>query len=104
MRRHPRRARVDPTNPQAWATDDRTGFVGNHRDLKWQFEWRGNRLENTRILVFEPDEPQRQLGVIILPPDPPSIINARPEQYAIDEVWPMLMEVKGNYDEIPMYL
>lgn len=31
------------------------------------------------------DVPQRQLGVLIIPPDPPPIMNARPEQYAIDE-------------------
>jgi len=55
--------------------------------MQWQFEWRGNRLVNTKILVFEDqlDTPQRQLGTIILPPDPPSILNARVEQYFIDE-------------------
>jgi hypothetical protein len=87
MRPHPRRARTDPSAPSAWATDDRSGFVGNQRDLRFQMEWAGTRLVNTRILVFEDeyDEPQRQLGTLILPPDPPSILNARPEQYAIDE-------------------
>ena len=86
MRKHPRRARVDPENPRAWATDDRTGFIGNQQDLKWQYEWAGTRLINTRILTFDPDEPQRQLGVVILPPDPLPILNARPEQYDIDEI------------------
>lgn len=86
MRIHPRRAQVDPSNPQAWATDDRTGFVGNHKDLKWQFDWRGNGLQNLRILTYDPDQPQRQLGTIVLPPDPMPIMNARPENYAIDEV------------------
>lgn len=87
MRRHPRRASVDRTSPRAWATDDRSGFVGNHNNLQWQFEWRGDKLVNTKILVFEDqlDVPQRQLGTIILPPDPPSILNARVEQYFIDE-------------------
>lgn len=88
MRRHPRRARVDPTNPRAWATSDRTGFVGNHEDMQWQYEWAGTQLINKRILVYpeELDVPQRQLGSLILPPDPTPIINARPEQYTIDEV------------------
>lgn len=106
MRPHPRRARTNPLSPRAWATDDRSGFVGNHQDLCWQYEWSGTGLINTRVLVY-PDQldiPQRQLGSIILPPDPPSILNARPEQYAIDEVWPMIMEKNTfPYDEVPMY-
>ncbi len=87
MRRHPQRARVNPSSPRAWATDDRSGFVGNHENLCWQYEWAGNKLINTKILVFpdELDKPQRQLGTIIIPPDPPPIMNARPEQYDIDE-------------------
>lgn len=87
MRPHPRRARTDPTAPEAWATDDRSGFVGNHKDLRWQYEWAGLKLINKRILVYEDelDQPQRQLGTIVLPPDPLPIMNARPENYAIDE-------------------
>ena len=87
MRPHPRRARTDPSAPAAWGTDDRSGFIGNHRDLRWQMEWAGTKLINTHILVFEDeyDQPQRQLGTLVLPPDPPSIMNARPEQYSIDE-------------------
>lgn len=78
-------------------------MVGNHENMSWQFEWTGTGLVNRHVLVFgdELDIPQRQLGSIILPPDPPSIQNARVEQYAIDEVWPMLLEV--SYDEIPIY-
>lgn len=87
MRPHPRRARTDPSAPSAWGTDDRSGFVGNARDLRPQMEWAGTRLVNTRILVFEDeyDQPQRQLGTLVLPPDPLPVMNARPEQYAIDE-------------------
>lgn len=87
MRPHPRRARTNPQSPRAWATDDRSGFVGNHDNLSWQFDWRGTQLINTRVLVYadQLDTPQRQLGTIILPPDPLPVLNARPEQYAIDE-------------------
>ncbi len=87
MRPHPRRAVTDPTSPEAWATDDRSGFVGNQKDLRWQYEWAGLKLVNTNMLVYPDmyDEPQRQLGTIILPPDPLPIMNARPEAYAIDE-------------------
>lgn len=88
MRRHPRRAAVDPHHPEGWGTSDRNGHVGNLRRMKWQFEWRGPKLINTRALVHEDelDEPQRQLGTpAILGPDPPPLINARPEAYDIDE-------------------
>ena len=87
MRRHPRRAEVDPNAPRAWGTSDRSGMVGNHADMVWQFEYAGFGLNNTRVLVYpdELDTPQRQLGALIIPPDPPPIMNARPEQYAMDE-------------------
>lgn len=53
----------------------------------WQYDWAGTKLINKRILVYADmlDEPQRQLGTIVLPPDPTPIMNARPENYAIDE-------------------
>lgn len=87
MRPHPRRAATDPSSPAAWGTSDRDGMVGNHRNLRWQFDWSGSKLVNKRILVHEDelDVPQRQLGTIFLPPDPTPIRNARPEQYSIDE-------------------
>ena len=87
MRPHPRRARVDPHKPEAWATSDRNGMIGNLCNLKWQRDWRGSRIQNTRVLVH-PDEldiPQRQLGTLVIPPDPLPKINARPEQYSMDE-------------------
>jgi len=87
MRKHPRRALVDPYHPQAWGTSDRNGHVGTHAKMKFQYEWRGRTIVNTRVLVHEDelDIPQRQLGVNIIPPDPTPIINARPENYSIDE-------------------
>lgn len=87
MRPHPRRARTNARSPRAWGTSDRNGMIGNHENLVWQKDWSGTQIINKRILVHpdELDEPQRQLGTLILPPDPVSIVNARPEQYAIDE-------------------
>lgn len=87
MRRHPKRARVSATQPSSWATDDRSGFIGNHKNMVWQFEWGGTRLINKRILVYPDmlDRPQRQLGSVVIPPDPVPVMNARPEQYFIDE-------------------
>lgn len=88
MRPHPRRAETNPSSPRAWATCDRCGFVTNHYKLQWQHDWAGTQLINKGILVCDSclDVPQRQLGTIILPPDPVPIMNARPEPYLIDEV------------------
>lgn len=106
MRPHPRRARTDPTHPQAWGTCDRSGFIDNQKNLQWQFEWQGTKLVNQRVLVTPDmyDKPNRQLGTIILPPDPVSIVNARPEQYPIDELWPMMQEYGDNVGAMPFYL
>ncbi len=88
MRRHPRRTETDSGNPQAWGTCDRSGFVAQQRNLRWQYEWSGTQLVNRRFLVAPDmyDEPQRQLGTIIIPPDPLPIMTARPEAYNIEEM------------------
>lgn len=87
MRPHPRLAETDPSSPRAWATCDRCGFVTNLYKLSWQYDWRGAKLDNTRILVCQYcyDDPQRQLGVVFIPPDPLPKVNARVEQYTTDE-------------------
>lgn len=87
MRPHPRRTITDPTNPEAWGTCDRSGFIAQQRNLQWQWEWGGTQLYNKRVLVAPDmlDEPQRQLGTIILPADPVAIENARPEPYYVEE-------------------
>ena len=77
------RARTSPKNPQAHAICDRCGARVNHVDLSWQFDWAGAALVNKRILVCDPcmDTPQQQLRSIVLPADPPVIMNARPEYF-----------------------
>lgn len=87
MRLHPRGAQVNPSDPRAWATCDRCSLIFNHYKLSFQYEWCGTRLTNIRVLVCSSceDEPQRQLGTVLLPPDPMPIMNARPERYALDE-------------------
>ena len=52
------------------------------------------RLLDTNLLVLPEylDIPQRQLGTIILSPDPVPVLNARPENYPIDEIWPRLTQ------------
>lgn len=77
------RARISAKNPQAAAVCDRCGGVLNHVDLSWQFDWAGAGLINKRLLVCSSctDTPQQQLRSIVLPADPPVIMNARPQDY-----------------------
>lgn len=88
-RPHPKWADVDPDNLRglAWSTSDRSGFVTNHKKMRWQYQWAGPQLINTRILVdaSELDVPQEQLRSIVIPADPDPLFNARPEPYTIDE-------------------
>lgn len=87
MRPHPKYSETNAESPRGWATCERCGSIWNLFRLEWQFEWRGLSLYNTRHLVCPRclDEPQRQLGANIIPPDPLPLINARPEQYDMDE-------------------
>lgn len=81
------RARVDPNNPQAFAVCDRCSFWYNHADLQWQYEWRGDKLQNLRLLVCSDclDVPFELNRPLHLPPDPEPIRNARPENFFVDE-------------------
>ncbi len=81
------RATVDPTRPRAFGTCQRCGWIDNLYKFRWQYEWAGTKLQNLRFLVCDVcyDKPQEQLRTIVLPPDPPPILNALPEPYAIDE-------------------
>lgn len=78
-------ASVNSQSPEAFATCDRCGFVRNHRDLAWQYDWRGPRLQNLRILVCQDkcyDAPQQNgQRTIVLPPDPIPIMNPRPDPH-----------------------
>jgi len=79
---------VDPDNPNAFAICDRCGAQYNHVDLRWQYQWAGNKLYNKRVLVCPNrclDEPSAFLKTVTLPADPPVVHNARPEYYTIDE-------------------
>lgn len=75
------RARVDPNSPSAFGRCDRCGFWYNHKNLRFQFDYRGPQLQNLRFLVCEKcyDKPQAQLKPLILTEDPLPVINARPE-------------------------
>lgn len=82
MRPHGR-ARVSARSPRAFAICDRCGFLYNHNQLSWQFDWAGASLINKRILVCETcnDKPQQQLRSIVVPADPVPIQNPRTQDY-----------------------
>lgn len=82
MRPHGR-AKVNSRNPEAFAICDNCGFLYNHSELRWQFQWAGNKLVNMRQLVCRRcnDIPQTQLRAIILPADPMPIQNPRVQNY-----------------------
>ena len=93
-RPHPRGARTNPRSPRGWSTCMRCGFIFNAYKLVDQNQWRGLSLMSTGIMVDHKclDRPQRQLGAIILEPDPVPLKGALPEPYAIDEYWPRLLQ------------
>lgn len=72
----------------------RCGFVFNLYKLENQKQWRGLQLMSTDVWVDHKcaDIPQRQLGAIILSPDPVPLLGALPEPYPIDEIWPRLTQ------------
>lgn len=101
MRPHGR-ARVSPRNPRAFAVCDRCGFLYNHVNQQWQFDWRGSTLQNLRFLVCRRclDTPQQQLRAITVPADPTPIINARVENYAEYESDTFAVDTPVVYDPV----
>lgn len=73
-----------PTNisrPEPIGYCDRCGFRTYLRDMPWQWDWRGNALQNLRIRVCTQtcqDVPQEQLRPVIIGPDPVAIRDPRP--------------------------
>lgn len=80
------RFQVNPDSPRARGVCDRCGQHWLHSALVWQFEWVGPKLQNLRIFVCPEclDRPQPNIRTIVLPPDPVPIMNARPENYVVD--------------------
>lgn len=71
---------ADMRRPQPWGCCDRCGFRYMHSALRFQFDWRGNAIQNLRILVDHrcEDEPQPQLRPILIGPDPYPVRDPRP--------------------------
>lgn len=75
------RARISLRHPQAMGECDRCGFWRNLDGLTRQFQWAGNNLTDTGMLVCQDtclDVPQNQFRSPILPADPMPRINPRP--------------------------
>jgi hypothetical protein len=102
------RASVSSRNPRAFAICDRCGFLYNHSQLQWQFDYAGAGLINKRILVCSPclDTPQNQLRAIVLPQDPTPINNPRVQDYYAAETTSIAVSQGAQTDPttgIPIY-
>lgn len=81
--------RVSPQNPEGAGQCDRCGRWFNLRSMTFQYEWSGTHLYNTGKFVCTQggclDVPQEQFRTIILPPDPPPLLNARVPNFDYEE-------------------
>lgn len=86
---HSPRAPLNITRPEPWAFCDRCNFQYLRSALQWQFDWRGNALQNLRILVCPPcyDTPNEQFRPLIIGPDPVPVKDPRPG-YQVEEMGP----------------
>lgn len=74
------KAYADPSRPETWGKCDRCQSVYLLRELRWQKQWAGASMVNTRLRVCGRcmDKPQRQLGEKRLSADPQPVKDARP--------------------------
>lgn len=74
------RARISTRRPRAIGECDRCGRWHSLDDMRRQFQWAGNKLMDTGLLVGVDclDVPQDQFRTPILPPDPVPRMNPRP--------------------------
>lgn len=80
-------ARIDPSNPRAKAICDVCGFQYNLTALRWQHQWSGTHLVNTRILACPTclDVPSEAYRTVFIPADPRPVMGALVEPYDQDE-------------------
>lgn len=99
MRPHGKFANVNPNDPVAFAQCDRCGKWRNQPDLVSQIEWAGQHLFDIQTLVCRDtcyDIPNEQLRTIILPPDPPPVMDARPPNFNYEESGPVQSTLAEN--------
>ena len=91
--------RVNPQAPEAAGVCDRCGFQFPLRELTFQTAWAGTHLYRTGALVCTTigclDVPNEQLRTIILPPDPPPVVNSRVPNFHYEEQT-VLIAQSGN--------
>jgi hypothetical protein len=97
-RRQANHVSVDPANPQAAAQCDLCGRWWNLRTLRMQKIWAGNMLYefNSLRCVECYDIPNEQLRTIILPPDPPPMLNSRVPNFSLEEYTNMVIQFGGG--------
>ncbi len=98
MRPHGKYAEVNSQNPESFFQCDRCSRWWNRSKAEWQFQWAGTALWNTGTLVCPKciDIPQEQLRTIILPPDPPPVINSRVPNFTYEETGPVQTTLTAN--------
>lgn len=99
--------RVDSNSPSGAGQCDRCGRWFNLRNLTFQMEWSGTHLYNKRVLVCTEggclDVPQEQFRTIILPPDPPPLLNARVPDFDYEEQTVIIMQFADILYETASY-
>jgi hypothetical protein len=77
------RAITNPHAPRAFGVCDRCGIWYNLFKLKYQYEWQGTQLINTRkrVCYLCLDKANPQLKARLAPPDPVPVYDPRPENF-----------------------
>lgn len=93
------RAITNPAHPRAFGVCDRCGLWFNLFRLKYQYEWQGTKLVNTRKRVCSGpggclDKPNPQMKARVAPPDPVPVYDPRPENFIASRFDPT--PVSGN--------
>lgn len=101
MRAHGK-ASVSTMHPQAFAICDRCGFLYNHINLSWQFDYAGAGLINKQILVCRSckDDPQMQRKAFVVAQDPVPILNPRVQDDYTASVDSITINAPKVYDKI----
>jgi len=72
----------------AWGVCDRCNFVYSLKDLIWQYDWRGNQVQNIKLRVCTrtcADKPYEGWRPLKLPADPVPVRDPRPINAAAQE-------------------
>lgn len=81
---------VDPSAPEPPGVCDRCARKFMHKDLNWQYDYRGEALVNLRLLCCPEclDTPDAFYLPRVLPPDPEPVQDPRPGFYTEQEESP----------------